>query len=77
MNMHHRPAPQGSQLAVGDGLYCGVRAAFVGQGTSLNRWCIEHDLSRPCAVQILRGYWTESRAKVLLARILDGAGISK
>lgn len=77
MNIQHRTGSRASQSASDDGLYLAVRAAFVAQGTSLNRWCLSKGVSRPYAVQVLRGFWTGAKAQVLLKKIVEAAGVER
>ncbi len=77
MNVHNHTAPKASQPDRDAGLYLAVRAAFVAKGSSLNRWCLANGVSRPYAVQVLRGFWTGRKALALCKKIIAAAGIER
>jgi hypothetical protein len=54
-------------------LYRIVRAGFVNQGTSLNRWCIENGVNRQTAEKALKGERVSRRSRTMLATIVDEA----
>ncbi|MEZ9440904.1 hypothetical protein [Vibrio atlanticus] len=56
-------------------LYTQVKAGFLLRGTSLNRWCIEHDVKRQNAAQALKGVWKGEKSKDLCERLMLAAGL--
>lgn len=56
-------------------LYHAVRAGFVNQGTSLNRWCIANGINRQTAEKALRGERRGGASFQLLNQLLAAAGI--
>jgi len=50
-----------------------VRAGFVAQGTSLNRWCAEHGVLYPNARQVLIGTWNGPKGQDLRLRLVEAA----
>jgi hypothetical protein len=54
-------------------LYQRVRAAFVGQGTSLNGWCTANGLNRQTVDRALMGKTTTRAALALVRRAVDAA----
>lgn len=61
----------------GPDLYAQVRAGFVSQGTSLNRWCLVNQITRQHAAMALLGGWRGPAAQALLSRILTAAGVER
>ena len=57
-------------------LYHAVRAGFVNQGTSLNRWCIANGINRQTAEKALRGQRRSRLSQDLMAQLLADAGIT-
>lgn len=55
------------------GLYVAVRAGFVNQGSSLNKWCLAHGVSRQTAERALSGVTTTRKALRLVASIIAEA----
>lgn len=53
--------------------YQGVRAAFVGAGTSLNKWLHENNIERRLAYRALKGQSFGKNAIALRLRILGEA----
>jgi len=77
MNIKHPTVPRTSQPSNDTGLYLAVRAAFVAQGTSLNRWCLANGVSRPYAAEVLRGVWNGRKAQALRKKIVEAAGVER
>lgn len=77
MNSDHPRGRGHSQGAVGGDRYLAVRAAFIAQGTSLNRWCLGNGVSRPYAAKALRGDLTGAKALALRNMILKAAGLAQ
>jgi hypothetical protein len=57
-------------------LYTQVKAGFLLQGTSLNRWCIEHNVLRQNAAHALKGVWNGDKSKELRKIIIEAAGLT-
>ncbi|EJE8547009.1 hypothetical protein M5238_001706 [Vibrio vulnificus] len=57
-------------------LYTRVKAGFLLQGTSLNRWCVENGIHRQNAAQALKGLWNGEKSNLLKERIIVASGIS-
>lgn len=57
-------------------LYLLVRAGFVNQGTTLNKWCIARGINRQTAEKALKGISTSRKSlaliEVLVAEALPG-----
>lgn len=56
-------------------LYRSVLAAFVMQGTTLNRWCIANGINRQTAEKALRGLTTSRNALSLVEMIVSAASL--
>lgn len=54
-------------------LYADVRAHFILQGKTLNRWCSEVGESRQYVEKCLKGERQGPRARLLLARVIQNA----
>lgn len=54
-------------------LYHAVRAGFVNQGTSLNKWCIARGINRQTAEKALKGDRHSKMSRALLAELLGAA----
>ena len=52
-------------------LYAKVRAGFVRQGTTLNKWCIANRIHRQSARKVLLGEWKGPTATRVMMTILD------
>lgn len=66
-----------NDTAPGERLLSRVRAGFVAQGSSLHRWCEEHDVRNPNARQAIIGAWNGPKGAALRNRILQAAGITE
>jgi hypothetical protein len=56
-------------------LYASVRAGFISQHTSLNKWCKAHGIHRQNARDALLGIWTGDGANAIRARLIEASGI--
>lgn len=54
-------------------IYLAVRAAFVNQGTTLNKWCLSNGVSRQSAEKALKGERVGKTALELVDRIVSVA----
>jgi hypothetical protein len=54
----------------GEELYRAVRAALLVRGSSFNRWCSEHGVSRQYATAAVKGALQSEPAKALKARVI-------
>ncbi len=63
-----------SQADNRENLYHSVRSGFVGQGSSLNSWCISNGVALSNARRALLGQWNGPKAKELVARIVKASG---
>ena len=54
-------------------VYLMVRAGFVNQGTTLNRWCIAKGINRQTAEKALKGLSTSRAALALVQQALADA----
>lgn len=54
--------------------YLKVRAAFIGQGTTLNSWCIQNGTHIQNVRDAFFGRWRGERAAALLERVIQAAG---
>ena len=63
------------EVAGSPDLYKAVRAGFVKQGTSLNRWCISKGLNRQTVEKALRGERQSRLSKTVLSDAVAAAGI--
>lgn len=61
------------QTPPGTDLYAEVRAGFVRQKLSLNRWCIQQDITPAWARQVLLGARKGPKAKALKRRLIEAA----
>ncbi|AKB07703.1 TPA: hypothetical protein ACGFW3_002676 [Vibrio cholerae] len=57
-------------------LYTQVKAGFLLQGTSLNRWCVENGVHRQNAAQALKGLWKGEKSNSLKEKIIVASGIT-
>ncbi|CAM4039704.1 hypothetical protein VIVU109783_19655 [Vibrio vulnificus] len=57
-------------------LYTRVKAGFLLQGTSLNRWCVENGIHRQNAAQALKGLWKGEKSNLLKEKIISASGIT-
>lgn len=57
-------------------LYISVRQGFVGQNTSLNRWCKENGISRQLAEAALKGMCNGPKGQALREKLVDESGIA-
>ena len=64
-----------NDLAPGPELYVRVRQGFVGQNSSLNRWCMDNGVNRHGAVSCLKGVWNGPKGKALREKIIKASGI--
>jgi hypothetical protein len=67
MSTNNRP------LLPSPALYAMVRAGFVRQGASLNRWCIARGISRQNARKALLGEWRGPAAARLVSRLVEAS----
>lgn len=58
-------------------LYHAVRAGFVSQGTSLNRWCIAKGVKRQTVDKALRGERFSRYSRELLVELIRDAGLEE
>jgi hypothetical protein len=56
-------------------LYKAVRAGFINQGTSLNKWCIAKGLNRQTVEKALRGERRSRLSRAVLSDAVSAAGI--
>lgn len=54
-------------------LYAQVRAGFVRQGTTLNKWCIAHGIHRQSARKVLLGQWKGPTATLVLTALIEAS----
>ena len=59
----------------GPELYVLVRQGFVGQNSSLNRWCKENGINRRNAEAALKGMWNGPKGRLLRHRLINAAGL--
>jgi hypothetical protein len=65
---------QASTAVIGSpALYATVRAAFIRQGSSLNRWCVSNGLSRFTVERALTGKSTTRSALAIVSRAVEAA----
>lgn len=57
-------------------LYASVRAGFISQHTSLNKWCKAHGIHRQNARDALLGIWTGESADILCARLIEASSVN-
>lgn len=65
-----------NDLLPGVALYVKVRQGFVGQNTSLNRFCTENDITRQHAEASLKGMWNGPKGKDMRNRLIEASGIA-
>jgi hypothetical protein len=65
-----------NQIKAGPDLYLLVRQGFIGQNTSLNRWCCENGVGRRNAEAALKGMWNGPKGQDLRARIAQAARVA-
>lgn len=76
-NVTHDAGPATAEpTEPGRRLFDAVRGRFIGAGTSLNRWCLENEVSRHAAADCLTGASKGEEAQKLRARILRAAGLN-
>ncbi len=56
-------------------LYADVRAGFIAQHTSLNKWCKDNGVQRQNARAALLEFWTGDKANELCRRLIEASGI--
>lgn len=54
-------------------LYAQVRAGFVRQGTTLNKWCIANGIHRQSARKVLLGQWKGPTATQVMTALLEAS----
>lgn len=54
-------------------LYAEVRAGFVRQHSSLNKWCKTNGARRQNARDALLGVWTGRKARLLIERLVNAS----
>lgn len=64
-----------NEIKAGPDLYVQVRQGFVGQNSSLNRWCLENGIKRQNAMACLKGMWNGPKGTALRERVVIAAGI--
>ena len=63
------------KLIPGTGLLATVRAGFIAQGSSLHKWCVEHQVQYPNARQALIGSWSGPKGISLRNKIVEAARV--
>ncbi len=63
-------------LTPGVDLYVQVRQGFVGQNSSLNRWCREKNVTRQHAEAALKGMWNGPKGQKLRTQLIEASGIA-
>lgn len=66
-----------NQIKPGPDLYLLVRQGFIGQNTSLNRWCCENGVGRRNAEAALKGMWNGPKGKALREQIAEAAKVAE
>ncbi len=56
-------------------LYTKVKAGFLLQNSSLNKWCTDNGVTRQLAAQVLKGVWSGSRSIALRDRLISESGL--
>ena len=51
-----------------------VRIGFIGQGTSMHKWCLENDFNYKNVHKLLRGTWDGEKAKEWRKLIVEASG---
>jgi hypothetical protein len=64
-----------TQMEARKALYTEVRAAFVGQGTTLNAWCLANGTRIQNVRAAFFGEWSGPKAEELRARVISAAGV--
>lgn len=59
----------------GKARYVKVRAAFVGQGTTLNAWCNLNGMHIQNVREAFFGRWKGDKASALVARVTEASGV--
>ncbi|MEN3794586.1 hypothetical protein [Fulvimarina sp. MAC3] len=62
-----------TQVAGSPSLYVAVRAGFVNQGSSLNRWCRDNAVNRQTAEKALKGERHSRRAQQLIETLISAS----
>ena len=57
-------------------LYNQVRAGFIGQGSSLTKWCRNNGIKPQNAIHCLMGTWDGPKGKALRAELISESGIA-
>ena len=60
---------------VDQALYLKARAAFVGQGTTLNAWCKANGTHIQNVRDAFLGRWAGEKATLLIERVTEAAGV--
>jgi hypothetical protein len=60
----------------GETIYAQVRSGFIAQGSSLNKWCLDHGVKRENARACLLGLWSGPKATALRLRLIQAAGLA-
>ena len=66
-----------TQEDLNKGRYLKVRAAFVGQGTTLNAWCRENGLHLQNVRDAFAGKWRGVAASAIIQRVIAAAGVAE
>ena len=66
-----------NNLLPGVELYIRVRQGFVGQSSSLNRFCTDNGISRRNAEACLKGMWNGPKGVEMRNRLIEAAGIAE
>ena len=64
-----------NEIKPGPDLYVQVRQGFVGQDSSLNKWCLENGIKRQNAVAALKGMWNGPKGTALRETVVLASGI--
>lgn len=65
-----------NHLVPGLELYVKVRQGFVGQNSSLNRFCKENGIARQNAEASLKGMWNGPKGNAIREQLIQASGIS-
>lgn len=71
----HRVAARSRGAAPGLDLHRAVRAGFIAQGTSLNKWCLDNSILPSNARDVLIGRWNGPKGQELRNRIAEASGM--
>lgn len=52
-----------------------IRAGFVVKGTSFTAWCAARGVKHQNALKAIKGEWTGPKAELLVAELLQAAGV--